>query len=48
MEISSQATRFTVAVLRSLVSSPESLAITLAWADMLAYMTALYPLGTRE
>ena len=48
MDISSQATRFTVAVLRSLVSSPESLAITLARADMLAYVTALYPLGTRE
>ena len=48
MEISSQTPQFAIAVLRFLVSSPESLAITLARADMLAYVTALYPLGTRE
>ena len=48
MEISSQTPQFAIAVLRFLVSSPESQAITSARAYMLAYVTALYPLGTRD
>ena len=48
MEISSQTPQFAIAVLRFLVSSPKSQAITLTRAYMLAYVTALYPLGTGE